>query len=93
MRERAQALDAGAGLAKAMRRGRALTPMRYSARYASRPDGRERKLRKNAFEESPGSTRIRRRVTPAQGNLRESATENRPPSDALAPAGKGETVG
>jgi len=41
-------------------------------------------------EESPGSTKIRCRVTPGEGNLRESATENRPPGISMT--GKGETV-
>lgn len=31
------------------------------------------------LEESPGSTGIWCRVTPGEGNLRESATENKPP--------------
>ena len=39
-------------------------------------------------EESPDSIGQQCRVTPGQGNLRESATENRPPL-----VGKGETVG
>ena len=47
----------------------------------------------SGFEESPGSTKTRRRVTPGQiarssGELRESAAENEPPS----PEGKGEKV-
>jgi hypothetical protein len=32
-------------------------------------------------EESPGSTKGRWRITSAEGNLRESATENIPPSN------------
>ena len=68
---------------------------------ASRPDGRGREFRKGAFEESPGSTRIRRRVTPAESDLRDSATENSLPgapwslnaSSGTMGAGDGETVG
>ncbi len=33
----------------------------------------------SAMEESPGSTEIRCRITSGEGNLRESATENKPP--------------
>jgi hypothetical protein len=62
-------------------------------RRASRPGGRGCMSRKGAVEESPGSMRKRRRVTPAERNLRDSATENRPPSEASAMEGKGETVG
>ena len=39
-------------------------------------------------EESPGSMEIRCRVTPGEGNLRESATESKPPRMR----GKGERV-
>ena len=45
----------------------------------SRLDGRSCYVRKDAREESPGSTEIRCRVTPGGGNPRESATENKPP--------------
>jgi hypothetical protein len=41
---------------------------------ASRPDGRRLKT-----EESPGSMRIRRRITSGGGDPRESATESKPP--------------
>ena len=34
-------------------------------------------------EESPGSAKTGCRVTPGESNLRESATENIPPSEAL----------
>src|SRR6201985_1346387 len=47
-------------------------------RGVSRPDGRSRKCRKAAGEESPGSIDIRCRITPGGGNPRESATENEP---------------
>ncbi len=50
---------------------------RGSAPYASsasRPDGRRLKT-----EESPGSMRIRRRITSGGGDPRESATESKPP--------------
>lgn len=40
-------------------------------------------------EESPGSTEARCRIMTGEGDLRESATENRPP---VFDAGKGETV-
>jgi len=33
------------------------------------------------------------RVTPGEGDLEESATEKKPPTDAQAAEGKGETVG
>jgi hypothetical protein len=45
----------------------------------SRPDGRSRKRRKAAGEESPGSIDMRCRITSGGGNPRESATENEPP--------------
>ena len=41
---------------------------------ASRPDGRRLET-----EESPGSIRIRRRITSGGGDPRESATESKPP--------------
>ena len=41
-------------------------------------------------EESPGSTEKRCRLTAGEGNLRESATENKPPERLRE--GKGETV-
>ncbi len=49
----------------------------------SRPDGRSRKRRKAAGEESPGSIDMRCRITSGGGNPRESATENEPPAFAL----------
>ena len=60
----------------------------------SRPDGRSRKRRKAAGEESPGSIDIRCRITSGGGNPRESATENEPPGEAPKGAkwGKGEKV-
>jgi len=60
----------------------------------SRPDGRSRKRRKAAGEESPGSIDIRCRITSGGGNPRESATENEPPGEAPkgAKRGKGEKV-
>ena len=61
------------------------TPHGYGV---SRPDGRSRKRRKAAEEESPGSIDMRCRITPGGGDPRESATENEPP----ASAGKGEKV-
>ncbi len=42
------------------------------------------------FEESPDSLKQRCRVTPGQGNLTDSATENRLP---VSDTGEGETVG
>ena len=39
-------------------------------------------LRDFGSEESPGSTKQGWRVTPAEGNLRESATESIPPMEA-----------
>jgi len=45
----------------------------------SRPDGRSGKGRKAAGEESPGSRDMRCRITSGEGNLRDSATENKPP--------------
>jgi len=47
------------------------------------------------LEESPDSRERWRRVTPARGDPRESATEKRPPAapGRLGAAGKGETVG
>ena len=39
-------------------------------------------LRVERREESPGSTKQGWRVTPAEGNLRESATESIPPMEA-----------
>ncbi len=45
----------------------------------SRSDSRCRKRRKAAVEESPGSKETRCRVTPGEGDLRESATESKPP--------------
>ncbi len=48
-----------------------------------------------AGEESPGSTGTRCRVTPGEGDLRESATESKPLAGAgfrVVPAGKGERV-
>jgi hypothetical protein len=63
---------------------------RYLARVR-RPDGRSSSGNRRR-EESPGSTETRCRVTPGGGNPRESATENKPPARASAPAGKGETV-
>ncbi len=44
-------------------------------------------------EESPGSTGIRCRLTAGGGNPRDSATENKPPTQggSRLPAGKGET--
>ena len=56
-----------------------------------RPDGRSRR---EAGEESPGSTEIRCRVTPGGGDPRESATESRPPAGSGfgRAAGKGERV-
>src|SRR3974390_1831118 len=45
----------------------------------------------SAFEESPGSTATRRRVTPAGGDPRDSATESKPP--AASAKGKGERGG
>ena len=44
------------------------------------------------LEESPGSTEARWRVTPAGGDPRDSATESKPPCEALAKQGKGERV-
>ena len=44
------------------------------------------------LEESPGSTEKRCRVTPGGGDLRESATESRPPSAGFGRGGKGERV-
>ncbi len=49
-------------------------------------------------EESPDSAKHRCRVTPGQGNLTESATENKPPAmpevrQGITWCGKGETVG
>ncbi len=44
----------------------------------SRPDGRSRKCRKAAGEESPGSIDMRCRITSGGGDPRESATENEP---------------
>lgn len=56
---------------------------------AGRPRGRG--FSDPALEESPDSRERWRRVTPARGNPRESATEIRPP--AASATGKGETVG
>src|SRR3954471_5308693 len=60
----------------------------------SRLDGRSGKHRKVAGEESPGSTDIRCRITSGEGepasvgtNLRESATESRPPLPLRKEAG------
>lgn len=53
------------------------------------------RLSRHGWEESPDSGKQWCRVTPGQGNLTDSATENRPPS-RLGYAnrlGKGETVG
>src|SRR4051812_13870163 len=50
---------------------------------------------RRGLEESPGSTGIRCRPTAGEGNLRESATESRPPIRfrcPLGPVGKGERV-
>lgn len=49
-------------------------------------------------EESPDSAKHRCRVTPGQGNLTDSATENKPPAmpevrQRVTWCGKGETVG
>lgn len=50
--------------------------------------------RKVASEESPGSMETRCRVTPGEGDLRESATESKPPVIPCGVfAGKGERVG
>lgn len=46
---------------------------------ASRLDDRADRWRKPVREESPGSTETRCRVTPGEGDLRESATEIEPP--------------
>ncbi|CTQ53060.1 hypothetical protein LP7551_01581 [Roseibium album] len=54
-------------------------PKPLKSANASRPDSRCRKCRKAAGEESPGSMETRCRVTPGEGNLRESATESKPP--------------
>src|SRR5271154_432262 len=69
-------------------------------RGVSRPDGRSRKHRKVAGEESPGSIDIRCRITSGGGDPRERATENEPlppPHPPLAGrikggGGKGEKV-
>jgi hypothetical protein len=53
--------------------------MRAYCGCTSRLDGRSRWARKGAREESPGSTGIGCRVTPGEGDFRESATENKPP--------------
>jgi hypothetical protein len=58
----------------------------------SRPDGRSRKGRKAAGEESPGSIDMRCRITSGGGNPRESATENEPLLFRKERASKGEKV-
>jgi len=55
------------------------------------PDGRTVAALLEGVEESPGSTVIWRRITTAEGDLRDSATESKPP--AASAAGKGERVG
>ena len=54
-------------------------PRRLPSARCRRPDGRSRR---EAGEESPGSTGTRCRVTPGGGDPRESATESRPPAGA-----------
>jgi hypothetical protein len=62
-----------------------LTPMRGRAYAcaASRPD--DRRLR---AEESPGSTRTRRRITSGGGDPRDSATESKPPAQSSKGRGR-----
>jgi hypothetical protein len=43
-------------------------------------------------EESPGSLEARCRITSGGGDPRDSATESKPPIEALAKMGKGERV-
>ena len=65
--------------------------IRYIRAIAQQPDGRMTALRVHPRgEESPGSRKQGCRITSGEGDLRDSATENKPP--ALSGAGKGEKV-
>ena len=79
--------DAQGGLRRPPARGGRppLTPMRGRAYAcaASRPD--DRRLR---AEESPGSTRTRRRITSGGGDPRDSATESKPPAQSSKGRGR-----
>ena len=59
----------------------------------SRPDGRSAKVAYQGGEESPGSMEARCRIISGGGDPRDSATESKPPAEALeAKVGKGERV-
>jgi hypothetical protein len=59
--------------------------------YARRSDGRLSQWGNSRGEESPGSMETRCRLTAGEGNLRESATESKPPFE-FSSNGKGERV-
>lgn len=69
--------------------GPAYVPQRQPAGRSLPRTGRKARP---SVEESPGSMEARWRLTAAEGDLRESATENKPPFRASAKRGKGETV-